>query len=195
MKLPELIKSFEDQEVLPIDVNDILLKLREAGNDDDIEFVGVDLDPEVLLGAIRIFYVRNGVYADPKRFVNIYYDRTRTVDWQRMVCCKELVHILDPETAHTKLAAEIDLLAERIGLPPEMQDPAADGFATNIDRMAEYRAAALLLPMAARELLMPKIRDGSLKIADVAKLADMPTKYAGFVLNDVWETVYPLLTR
>lgn len=196
MKVTDLIKAFAEREELPIDVNDVLGCLRQNGSsDDEIEFIGVDLDPDVLQGAIKVFHVRPGVYADPVRMVNIYYHKGHDVDWQRLICCKELIHLLDPPSAQTSAPEAIDELAARIGLPPEMQDPVADGVEANIDRLAEWRAAAVLLPISARELLLPKIKDGSLKIADVARMADIPPKYAGFVMSDVWERVYPLLTR
>ena len=193
MKVTELIRHFADRTTLPVDVNDVLRCLRDHGHEDNIEFIGVDLDPTVLQGMIKVFHVREGLYSDPIRYANIYYHRGHTIDWQRMICCKELIHLLDPNNARTASTEEIDRLADRIGLPPEMQDPVADGFATNIDRLAEFRAAALLLPMAARDVLLPAYRDGRIKLADVARLADMPSRYAGFVMSDVWEGVYRAL--
>jgi hypothetical protein len=193
MNIPELIEKFASRKSLPVDVNDVLTCLKEHGNEDKIEFIGVDLDPDVLLGLIKIFHVRDVVYADPIRYVNIYYNRTQSVDWQRMICCKEIVHLLDPTSAETKTSEEIFKLAEKIGLPPEMQDPTSDGIATSTDRLAEFRAAAILLPWEARQVLLPAFKAGSLTTMDIARLADMPHKYVGFVMSDVWERVFPVL--
>lgn len=196
MKVTDLIKAFSDQETLPVDVNEVLKCLQKNGHDDDIEFIGADLDPTILQGAIKVFHVRDGLYAaEARRFVNVYYHRGHSVDWQRMICCKEIIHMLDPPYAFTKDPAEIDRLAEKIGLPPEMQDPAADGLAANIDRLAEFRAAALLLPMAARNLLMEPYKDGRLKLADIARMADIPNRYAGFMMSDVWDKIYDMLIQ
>jgi hypothetical protein len=193
MNIPDLIKEFSERKDLPVDVNDVLKCLKTNGNEDEIEFIGVDFDAEILLGLIRIFHIRPGVYADPVRCVNIYYHQGDSVDWQRMICCKELFHLLDPDSAHTKTSEEIGKLAEKIGLPPEMQDPTSDGIATNVDRLAEFRAAAILLPWRAREVLLPPYKSGLITAADIARLADMPRKYVGFVMSDVWDRVFPIL--
>jgi Zn-dependent peptidase ImmA (M78 family) len=193
MNVTDLIRAFSTREKLPVDVNDILACLRENGNDDNIEFIGVDLDPEILQGAIKVFYVRNGVYSEPEKWVNIYYDRGSSIDRQRMVCCKELVHLLDPKDAYTQSENAIEQLAEKMGLPPEMQDPTSDGFATNVDRLAEFRATALLMPKAARDLLLDAYRSKKLTISDIARVADIPTRYAGFAMSDVWQPVFDLL--
>lgn len=195
MHVTELIKAFDATDTLPVDVNDVLGCLRKNGVHDNIEFIGVDLKPDVLLGTIKVFHVRSIMYGEPERWVNIYYHRGWTPDWQRMISCKELVHLLDPASAYTSAPDDIQRLADKIGLPPEMQDPSADGFATNIDRLAEFRAAALLLPATARELLLPLYKDGKLKLTDIARMADMPSKYAGFVMSDSWPVVHRLLTE
>ncbi len=71
-----------------------------------------------------------------------------------------------------------------------MQNPLNDGIETNVDRLAEWRAAAILLPMTARNILKPQYELGTLSLADIARQCDLPSKYAGLVMNDVWEEVY-----
>ncbi len=193
MDTRDLVNRFRHQVHLPVNVNDVVACLREHGIDDDIAFIGVDLDPEILQGQIKIFHVRAQLYGDEKRHANIYYHRGHSLDWQRLICCKELIHLLDPVAAHTNLADEIDRLAERIGLPPEMQEPPRDGVAVNTDRLAEYRAVAILLPWEARQVLMPLYQAGKITLDDVARLADIPRRYAAFVMNEVWETFHELI--
>ncbi len=177
-------------------MNDVLSALKAGGCEDDIEFIGVDFDTEILQGKIKVFHKRNGVYgAEVTRCVNIYYHRGHDPNWQRLIACKELLHVLDPASAHTNTVKDIELLAEKIGLPPEMQDPAGDGLDANVDRLAEWRAAALLLPLAARELLMPAFKEGKISLAQIAILADIPRKYVAFVMTDTWPTVHELLVK
>jgi hypothetical protein len=195
MKRSELIRIFSLKIDLPIDVNEVLSVLRGNGVEDEIEFIGVDLDPDILQGKIKIFHLRNGVYSEPIRHANIYYHRGHTADWQRFICCKELMHVIDPPAAHTANIEAIDELADKMGLPPELQDPMADGFATNVDRNAEFRAAAILLPLEARQILMPAYLAGDLKLADIAILADIPRKYVGLVMSAIWEEVHETLSR
>lgn len=195
MHTSELIAEFAGRTNLPVDVNDILPVLTRNGYETDIEFIGVDMDPEILQGKIKIFHLREGVYGEPRRCANIYYHREHTTDWQRFISCKELLHLLDPPGAETASPAEIDDLANRIGLPEYMQDPMSDGFATNIDRLAEFRAAALLLPFASRELLLKPLEDGNLTLGDIAKMADIPRKYVGLVMSERWVAVHDLFLQ
>lgn len=195
MEARDLLLAFEDRTSLPVDVNDVVKYLRDHGNDDDIEFVGADLDSDILQGAVKIWHARNGVYAEPKRMVNIFYNRAEPKDWQRLICCKELLHLIDPTGAYSSNQQAIEKLADEIGLPPEMQDPFKAGFGTNVDRVAELRAAALLLPWAAREIMLPYFEDGKLSITDIARQADIPRKYAGIVMHPAWEGIYGSMMR
>lgn len=194
MKTNELIRLFSSRETLPVDVNDLLPVLHENGADADIEFIGVDLDPDILQGKIKIWHAREGVYGEPKRLANIYYHRGHTIDWQRLICAKELMHLLDPAGAHTASIEDIDVLATQIGLPEYMQDATRDGFATNVDRLAEFRAAAILLPYRAREHLLPPLNDGRLTLGDIAIMADIPLRYVALVMSPGWNYIHELLT-
>lgn len=196
MKIAELVTEFSTRDLLPIDVNDVVECLRSNGAEEDIEFIGVELDPEILQGQIKIFEVRTGIYgAETTTMANIYYHKGHSVDWQRMICCKELIHLLDPMTARTSETDDIDELANRIGLPPEMQDPMNDGLATNVDRMAEFRALAILFPLRAREYLIDPYKRGLIKLADIARLADIPQRYIGLAMSDHWPIIHKRLTE
>jgi hypothetical protein len=195
MRTQDLIEHFSRQESLPIDVNDVLsVLLGDDGIEDDVKFIAVELDTAILRGWCKIWHERNGVYGQElTRNVNVYYVKDDPNEWKRFVCCKELMHLLDPESARTETLAEIDQLAARIGLPPELQDPMADGVQANTDRLAELRAAAVLLPLAARDILLSPLADGKITLPDIAELADIPGKYAGLVMSSIWPRVHEAL--
>lgn len=195
MNTQDLIKHFSVQHSLPIDVNDVLnVLINQNGTDDNVKFIAVELDTAILRGWCKIWHERDAVYGqDVRRLANIYYVKDDPTEWQRFVCCKELMHLLDPEGAQTGTLEEIDELAARIGLPPELQNPMADGVQANTDRFAELRAAAVLLPLAAREILLPAFQEGRITIGDIAALADIPGKYAGLVMSSIWPAVHEAL--
>lgn len=195
MEARDLLLKFEGRTDLPIDVNEVLNVLRSNGYDDDVEFVGADLDADILQGAIKIWYDRALPYADPRRMVNVYYHRGHPKDWQRMICCKELLHMLDPDWALTSDIEAVDRLADEIGLPPEMQNPMKDQPETNVDRIAEMRAAAILLPWAARNVMLPYYEAGTLTLDDIARQADIPRKFAGLVMHSAWPSIYSWMAR
>jgi len=194
MQAHELVIHFETETRLPIDVNDVLTVMRAAGHDDQIEFIGADLDPDILQGAIKIWHQR-AIYGDPVRMVNIYYHRGHSKDWQRLITCKESIHIMDPHWVCSTDVEAIGHLADSIGLPPVLQDPFKEDRRTLQDHVAELYAAAILLPWAAREVMMPLYLDGKLTIDDIARQADIPRKFASRVMLPGWERIYDHLTH
>lgn len=194
MKTSDLINEFSSRTCLPVDVNDVPEFMRQHGIEYDIEFIGVKFDTEILQGQIKVFERHDVPYGDPISCANIYYHEEHDTDWQRFICCKELLHLLDPTSAQTSSAEDIERLAQEIGLPPEMQNPTAEGFATNVDRVAEFRAAAILLPFASREILLTKY-PGDLTLTDIAIMADIPRKWAGLVMSPGWPTIHDILSK
>lgn len=194
MIISELVREFSGRTKLPIDVNDIVGCFRHHGVDGEIEFLGVDLDPEIMQGQFKEVHVRDSVYGqEVRRLINIYYHRGHPIEWQRFICAKELIHVLDHPSARTSDPEAIDKLAAKIGLPPEMQDPMKDGHETNVDRLAEWRAIALLFPLAARNQLLAPYRDNVLKLGDIARLADIPSRYVGFAMHESWDRLHDIL--
>lgn len=124
---------------------------------------------------------------------DIYYAKTLTTDWSRLVTCKESVHLLDPPECRAATDAEVTKLFDRMALRPELQDPIKDGNATTTDRVAIFQAVALLFPFATRQLLLPKLQAGKLTIRDIQRMVDIPMRYVSFVMSDRWEAVHDVL--
>ena len=191
--ITQLIKEFDDRTVLPVDVNDVVAFLRKHGVQDEIEFLGVDLDADILLGQIKRFTYRKVAYGEPIFAANIYYDRNGSNAWRRMVCCKELLHMTDPEMSRAKTRQEIQRQAEKMGLPPGMQDALKEPPSVNFDRLAEYQATAVLFPWAARSALIEAYKAEKLTLDDVARMADLPRRQASFVMSELWEASHQAL--
>jgi hypothetical protein len=193
MKVSKIIKAFATRTHLAVDVNDVVKFLKDNGIKDEIEFFPVALDSDVLLGKVVHWVRRDGVYAEPIFCADIYFCKDEENDWRRLICCKELLHILDHDWAKARKPKEVRRLAEKIGLPRDMQQPLKDGVHVNTDRLAEYQAIAVLFPMAARDLLLQPLNAGQLTLNDIARLAEIPRRYAGFVMHEAWTAIYPLL--
>jgi hypothetical protein len=114
-------------------------------------------------------------------------------DGQRLVCCKELLHILDPEGCRAATDEEISRLFQKIGLPREMQDAVKDGAQVSSDRVAEYEAAAVLFPWATRQLLLEPYREGKIALDDIHRMVDIPFRFVFFVMHPSWEEAHKAL--
>lgn len=196
MSVSELIKKFDVLKKVPVDVNDVIAELRARGIEHEIYFWPADINDERLKGQlVQIDYwdyplTDANMDGPTKTVADIYYCKSMSEDEQRLVCCKELLHILDPAGCRAATEEEITRLFQKIGLPPEMQDAAADGAPVSSDRVALYEAVAVLFPYATRQLLMKPYKEEKITLADIARLVDIPYKYVAFVMHDVWDRVH-----
>jgi hypothetical protein len=187
-----LIKAFEDKTTLPIDLNEVSDWLIKHGIQDEINFVPVNLDPEgAIRGFIRRYRRSGGVYAESDAVSNIYYDARQPVEWQNLVCAKELLHILDGACVTTREAFE--KLTQRLILPYDLSHLADDPDFALVDKVGTAPACALLLPLAVRELLLPAYKAGLVTAAEIARQAVMPVEYVRSVMSDIWPTVYDVI--
>ena len=94
MGLQKLVEIFSCRTDIPVKIDDIVNQIKELGIQDEVTYIGVDFDIGVLRGQfVRLSTERNGVYADPIYRAEIYYAKNQSKDWQRLVICKELVHL------------------------------------------------------------------------------------------------------
>ncbi|MBX3447739.1 MAG: hypothetical protein KF765_13375 [Parvibaculaceae bacterium] len=194
MNTGDLIKKFSDLENVPVDVDNVKAEIEKSGVVDEVYFWGATIDGEKLKGQ----FVLTEPWEYPegaarRRVADIYYDVSMTDDWQRLVCCKELLHILDPEGCQASTEAEVERLFARLALPRELQEPVKDGAAVITDRVAVYQALAVLFPMSSRNLLMPKFKEERITLQDIAGFTDLPLRYTQLVMHEIWDEVYPLL--
>lgn len=188
-----LIEAFENRTVLPIDLNEVTQWLLDAGIQDEINFIPVELEPE---GAIR-GYVRRyrrpkgGWDIEPEEVSNVYYDERQPIEWQNLVCAKELLHILDGACVTTREA--FHKLTQRLTLPDDLQHLLDDPEFAVVDKLGTAPACALLLPLAAREVLLPAYRRGLVTEAEIARQAVMPVEHVRTVMSDIWPAVYDVL--
>jgi hypothetical protein len=192
-----LIKTFSTWEDYPIDVDKhVLPEFLKLGVKDDIWFwPDPKLNPSIMRGNIEYWECPLSV-AGPVRYVaDITYAAQLDHEWQRLVCCKELLHILDPASTRASKDGEIETLIEKIILPADLQDPFTDGIHAITDRVAITYAAAILFPLAQRELFLPAFNEGKISLPKIADLLEIPVRYAALVMNDVWPSIHGILVE
>jgi hypothetical protein len=193
MARSDLINAFKDRTVLPIDLNEVRQWLLDRGIQNRIEFIGVELEPT---GAIRGFLKRfkdrkGGWEIEPDEVSHIYYETRQGLDWQNMTCAKELIHILDAACVTSKAA--FDKLTQSLALPDDLRYLLKDPDFALVDKWGTAPACALLLPLAARELLLPAYDSRILTPSEIAKLAGMPTEHVRTVMSPSWPAIHDLI--
>ena len=183
-----LIKEFADRTVLPIDLNEVTALLLQKKYQDEINFIPVDLDTGVIRGFLKRYRRPKGGWdSEPDDVSNIYYDQSQGADWINLVCAKELLHILDAARCSTK--EQFEKLTESLALPTDMKHLLTDPDFALVDKFGSAHAAALLLPKAARDLLMPAYESGVLTVANIAEMALMPAQHVRMVMGPNWDGI------
>lgn len=190
----DLIKEFSVLTEVPVSLDDVKDALLKRGVADEIYyFLEAALNPEILEGAlVQWEYPNNGKMV---RVAHIDCAKSLRPERKRLVVCKELLHLLDEPDMRVSTAEEFERLTSRLGLPPEDQDPVKDGDKTISDRVGIYKAIAVLFPWATREVFMKPFNEGKLSHEDIAKIVDIPARYAALVMTDVWEAVHNVLVQ
>jgi hypothetical protein len=181
-----LIAHFSETTELPIEIQDIRAKIVELGIQDEIKFFEHDIDPGKLRGVYYQYTRRDGVYGDPVLCSLIVYSSRLSVDWQRVVCCKEMIHILDGQAERTKTPEEVHGLVDKLLGPLSTEDFGIADFMAAKDRLALYQALMLLFPAAARREAVERLASGEVDIESIAKWACLPTVLTKVVMSDDW---------
>jgi hypothetical protein len=195
MSLKSLVETFSCHTRLPVLIQDVVAQIVEMGVEDKITYVGVNLDINVLRGMCIKRTKRPGVYADPELVADIYYATNQEKDWQRLVVCKELIHLFDATEASTTAESDLNHLMENMALSPELQFQKDDGLKVTTDKLAILYAVCVLFPKDAREVLLEPYRQGIISAGNIARTAEIPEKYVRLAMHDEWEAIYETLIR
>lgn len=195
MKVADLIIEFSTRTRVPVDVNDVLAFVQQHGDIQEVYFWPSKIDNAHLRGAL-VHYERweypQGEGGPTVLCADIYYAEDMGSAEERVVTCKELLHILDPDWARVETPEQLTQLIERIVLPVDLQGVRKDGSRTDNDRATEVKAVAVLFPLAARTYFME--HSSEWRNEDIARRLDLPLRHVVLVMSPVWDEIYPLLT-
>lgn len=188
-------KRLQDRTTLPIELDDITEILVELGYTDEVRFYPVKADPFRIRGAFYQYHYRPGVYADPVKVTLIPYNANDPLDLQRVVCCKELMHLFDTDLEKTDKQEEVPDFIEKVLGPLSTDDYGVADFMAAKDKIAIYQCLPLLLPYAALCQAREAVTSGQKTIEEVAAWAYIPKDLVSFMLDKEWDTLNGVLYR
>jgi len=195
VSVDKLIMKFSTQEDVPVQVEDVVAQVKALGVTDEIRFFDVDADKNVLLGEIEQWQeLAPPSEAAPRRFANINTPKTLTAREKRLIQCKELLHVLEPDHWRVNTHDHTVALIDTIVIPLAAQAP-DEGIQATSDRIALYQAVAILFPMAVRNLLLPSFKDGRVSLEQIADHVELPTLYVALVMSDHWADALHRMVR
>jgi hypothetical protein len=190
MRIHDLIDYFSPFTSGPIDPDDVAERLKLAGIRDRIHFVEVNIEVRILRGALHTYVYRDGLYADAEICSDIYYSVNQSRAWKRLVCCKEILHILDNSVSQTRTLEDFEILIRGLCSTP-VSGNFDEGLQVWGDRLMVYYASAIVFPWRFRELLLEANLPHGTKLAPIAAQAlDIPEQIANLVLSPQWSGLY-----
>jgi len=189
MSLIKLIEHFEQVEELPIEIDEIREVILDLGMQDVIKIAGKPADPAKIWGAFYQYTTHAGVYAQPDFHTLIVYNENLPVPWQRVVCCKELVHIFDRAEERTSSVDAVAALTTKLLGPMSSDDFGYDDIMALKDKTALYECLPLLMPQAARIKAKVAIEEGRHTVESIAEKASLPVPFVALILSDAWPSL------
>ena len=192
-KSADLIAYFSKKTRLPVDLNEVKDWLLQRSYQDEINFLPSDLDTGVIRGFLKRVRRKYGWDIETRDISNIYYDQSQGADWINLVVAKELIHILDAARCSTK--EEYEKLRKSLALPNDLKNMLSSPDFALMDKLGSIPAAAILLPLAARELLLPAYEAKVLTDEIIAELAVIPIQHVRSVMSSDWPDVHAILVN
>lgn len=192
MQLKRLVDIFDGVEELPIEISDITREIVNLGIQDEIVVQPQDMDTDELFGVYCRYTISPGVYTPPDLVSLVVYNSNLTVDWQRLVCCKELLHIFDHEVERTDTPEEVIELIEKLLGPMNTESAGSAEFMALRDKMTTYIALGILFPQAARQVAIDELNSGRKTKKQIAEWACLPENLVDLVLGDEWLDILEL---
>jgi hypothetical protein len=187
MSFSQLYDFSSQLKIYPVKLEGVLdAKVIELTAQDDIYYVGMDLDPAISLGHIKQYRALSGVYAEARWVTEIRYSKELNPCWYRYVCCKELMHVFDTDDELTPSWEKLDQLLGEIESPLP-SDKQSAMFKSETRTM--WMALAVLCPLPLRDYYQPMWTDGSMSDYEIALELRIPETLIQTIMADSYPTV------
>lgn len=192
MQVQQLLRKFQDETVLPVEVNVIQAAVLETSDVDTIEIYDVNADTDNLYGVFTRYRRSPGVYAIPEDVCQIGVAIDISAKWRRLVLAKELMHCFDERDEQSVTEEDIKTLIADIS-----------GFDGHADKGHHYHAEALalcvallvLVPRKARDILLQKFDADEITTDQIANLASIPNHCVAWILSEDYDAVERLVMQ
>ncbi len=194
MSVSRLIRAFSARHTAPVQTDEVLEVLKAWGVRDEIWFFEVEMDTGIMKGQVAEW---EAPWDDgtTRRFADISTAKGLSTSEKRLVQCKELLHLIDPDWARVSDEDAIMDLINEVVAPPDTADPYGEETdSADADNRTIWSALAVLFPWQVREVYLPAYRLRLIGDQQIAELLDLPTQHVTFVMSDKWPEVYAKMT-
>lgn len=169
---------------VPVRLEHVLAHVKEFGPADEVSRYPVKFQDYTLTGGLRVFREIGPPYKDGRVIAQIAYPIEWPEEWQRIVCVKEMLHLVDPPSARSATRVQVEQLVREL---TSLAAPSVSiGLPTRMDLLNGHLALVVLAPRAAIDDLWPMYKSGRLTVEAVAEMLKIPSGYARTALTDEW---------
>lgn len=188
MSVAKIIRHFEGLGRLPIELSEVVQQVQSYVLDDKIEVHAVDMPTHNLRGFhLRREEAPHSDSAMMPRFISVAaYSINQPVEWQRLVCCKELIHCLDRDPIKTRKRDDVVRLGKQLCEEDGSTPYASMDLQAFFDGLAKYQALAILFPFGLREELLDAYDAGKVSLEQIAGWVQLPVEYVRVVMTKQW---------
>lgn len=188
MSIAKIVRHFEGLGQAYVDLRDVVSEFRRMMPNDSLRVTAVDL-PENIIRGVHYSYTHHPDPASaliPQPVTQIIYSSQQPVCWQRLVVCKELIHVFDDTGIETDQPEEVKELVKQLTgeLPTSVKSGNLHWF---FDNLAEYQAMAILFPFGLREAING--RGPNIDRDRLATELELPRRVVDMVLSDAWTSL------
>lgn len=159
---------------------------------DRVDFIPVELDPEISLGHIKQYRESRVVYdQEPIWVTSIRWHNKLNMCWRRFVCCKELMHVFDSAEERVDTAIKFETLLNELELPPPPEQASPMYVSEN---RTKWMALCVLAPRPARAWAIEQLAAG-LSPYDVALALRIPEDLIPALVGGRYEPILDSLIR
>ncbi len=188
MSVSKLIRHFEALGRVPVSMTEVVAEFRRSLLTSGLQVKGVDLPANVLRGTHFHYHHEphpNSIVM-PGSMALVVYSTQQDLKWQRLVCCKELIHVLDSPVVQTKDEKDIIKLGSKLADKSRHYEGASD-LQWFFDDLAKYHALAILFPFSLREAIMDAYLAKHIDDAALSDVVQIPEEFVKMVMSDQWK--------
>ncbi len=184
----QIVNEFSDKQDIPISLEDVQAAIIKTGAVSRFDILGVDTPHDALWGAYTE-YSSSGAYSSPI-VGRVRYKKTLSFYWQRLVCCKEMLHSLDKHESFdargtTQTEDQIGRLIEHFSTDGDR----ADQLHAALDRFAVIPAIAILFPPTMVKNYRDQFESGDKSISQICDEVELPEEIVNVVLDRRWNPI------
>lgn len=179
-----IFEHFACHTKLPVKLADVKAHILETGLVSQIVRVPVELNQYILQGGYQLYRELAPPYAGhDHRVARIAYPKDSPISVQRVICVKEMLHILDPHEATSPTKEKVQRLVNEMivkGIGKAM------GLPTVFDKSGLLSALCILMPRDALDVLRPAYKREEITADQIARAAAIPRGFVEIALTDEW---------